>query len=97
MRGRQPLRWSRRQDRARDSHGDTARTHRRDTTRDNHRNPAELADAPKRRPLASAEQRAWNAQQLKEFLDLAADHRLFATFWLAANTGMRRGELLGLR
>jgi integrase len=34
---------------------------------------------------------------LKEFLDLAADHRLFATFWLAANTGMRCGELLGLR
>jgi len=61
------------------------------------RNPAELAHAPKRRPLASAEQRAWNAQQLNEFLDLAADHRLFATFWLAANTGMRRGELLGLR
>jgi integrase len=61
------------------------------------RNPAELAHAPKRRPLASAEQRAWNAQQLKDFLDLAANHRLFATFWLAANTGMRRGELLGLR
>ncbi len=61
------------------------------------RNPAELAHAPKRRPLASAEQRAWNAQRLKEFLEVATDHRLSATFWLAANTGMRRGELLGLR
>jgi integrase len=61
------------------------------------RNPAELAHEPKRRPLARTEQRASNAQQLKEFLDLAANHRLFATFWLAANTGMRREELLGLR
>lgn len=61
------------------------------------RNPAELAHAPKRRPLASAERRARNAQQLEEFLDLAADHRPFPTFWLAANTGMRLGELLGPR
>jgi integrase len=61
------------------------------------RNPAEIVHAPKRRPLASAERRAWNAQQLTTFLDLAAAHRLFAVFWLAANTGMRRGELLGLQ
>jgi integrase len=61
------------------------------------RNPAEIAHAPKRRPLASAEMRAWNAQQLNAFLQLASDHSLFTVFWLAANTGMRRGELLGLR
>lgn len=61
------------------------------------RNPAEIAHAPKRQPLASTEMRAWNAQQLNAFLDLGAGHRLFPTFWLAANTGMRRGELLGLR
>jgi integrase len=61
------------------------------------RNPAEIAHAPKRRPLASAEVRAWNAQQLSTFLEFSAGHSLFAAFWLSANTGLRRGELLGLR
>jgi hypothetical protein len=32
------------------------------------RNPAELAHAPKRRPLAASELRAWNAHQLNAFL-----------------------------
>ena len=41
--------------------------------------------------------RAWNAQQLQEFLATARSHRLFPALWLAANTGMRRSELLGLR
>ena len=31
------------------------------------------------------------------FLQAAVWHRLFSAFWLAANTGMRRSELLGLR
>lgn len=61
------------------------------------RNPADIAHAPKRRPLATAEIRAWNAQQLSAFVELAAGHSLFAALWLSANTGMRRGELLGLR
>jgi len=60
-------------------------------------NPAAVARAPKRRPLASTVQRAWNAQQLRAFLDLTADHRLHSALWVSANTGMRRGELLGLR
>lgn len=60
-------------------------------------NPAAVARAPKRRPLASAAFRAWNAQQLRAFLDVCADHRLHAALWVSANTGMRRGELLGLR
>lgn len=60
-------------------------------------NPAAVAHAPKRRPLASAASRAWNAQQLRAFLDSAVDHRLHAALWLSANTGMRRGEILGLR
>ena len=41
------------------------------------RNPAEIAHAPKRRPLASAETRAWNAQQLNGFLELARGHPHF--------------------
>ena len=61
------------------------------------RNPAELAHAPKRRPIASTEMRCWNASQLNDFLQASSAHPLYTVFWLAANTGMRRGELLGLR
>jgi integrase len=61
------------------------------------RNPAELAHAPKRRPLTSSEFRAWNADQLGSFLALAQTSTYFTALWLAANTGMRRGEVLGLR
>lgn len=61
------------------------------------RNPAVIAHAPKRRPLATAEIRAWNAEQLAQFLRLVRDHSLFVAFWVSANTGMRRSELLGLR
>lgn len=61
------------------------------------RNVAADAHAPKRRSSETTELRAWNAQQLRAFLDVAQTHRLFAAFWLAANTGMRRSELLGLR
>lgn len=59
-------------------------------------NVAEDAEAPKRR-RPNAPFRAWNAQQLRQFLAAARRHRLFPAFWLAANTGMRRSELLGLR
>jgi len=59
-------------------------------------NAADHAEAPKRRRPQSP-LRAWNAQQLQEFLATARSHRLFPAFWLAANTGMRRSELLGLR
>ena len=38
-------------------------------------NPAAIAHAPKRQPLASAASRAWNAQQLRTFLDLTVGHR----------------------
>jgi integrase len=60
------------------------------------RNVAAEAEAPKRR-RPTDELRAWTAQQLHAFLDTARTERLFPAFWLAANTGMRRGELLGLR
>lgn len=62
------------------------------------RNVADVADPPK--PSASAkksEMRAWTPEQLRQFLDEIADHRLVAAYFLAANTGMRRGEVLGLR
>ena len=60
------------------------------------RNIASDAEAPKRR-RPTDELRAWTAPQLHAFLQIAQGDRLFPAFWLAANTGMRRGELLGLR
>lgn len=39
----------------------------------------------------------WNLSDLGAFLDYAAGHRLSPVFELAAGTGMRRGELCGLR
>jgi integrase len=57
------------------------------------RNPAAAADPP-----AAAESRAtaWTTKELGRFLEHVADKRLFALWRLAATTGMRRGELLGL-
>ena len=60
-------------------------------------NPAVIAHAPKRRPLASNTSRAWTAAELRNFLEGIRSNRFFAAFWLAANSGMRRGEILGLR
>lgn len=43
------------------------------------------------------EQACWTAEQLAAFLDATIDHPLGPPLWLAAMTGMRRGEVLGLR
>jgi integrase len=40
---------------------------------------------------------AWTADELRQFLEYVAEDRLYACWHLAAHTGMRRGELLGLR
>lgn len=58
-------------------------------------NPAKVAHAPRRRPLGTVA-KAWNAHQLRTFLDHVADHRFFSALWVSANTGLRRGELAGL-
>jgi integrase len=57
------------------------------------RSPAVAADPP-----APAESRAqaWTAKELGRFLEPLGCDRLFALWRLAATTGMRRGELLGL-
>ena len=60
------------------------------------RNVANDAEAPKRRRPKRLV-RAWTAEQLTAFLVAARQQRLFAAFWLAAATGMRRSELLALR
>ncbi len=58
------------------------------------RNVALAVDPPTAH--VGAEQRCWTAAELRRFLAVAADHRLFPALWLAATTGMRRGEVVGL-
>ena len=43
------------------------------------------------------EMRFWNKDQVKTFLDCVESHRLEALYYLAFTTGLRQGELLGLR
>lgn len=61
------------------------------------RNVAHDADAPKLRASGHREMRTWSAEEVRIFLEATVEHRLHAAFMLAATTGMRRGEVLGLR
>lgn len=61
------------------------------------RNVADLADPPKPSAYGNKEMRSWTPAQLRQFLEEIDGHRLAPAFFLAANTGMRRGEVLGLR
>jgi integrase len=57
-------------------------------------NPAALAELePTRRPKV----RPWEPEELGAFLDHAAGHRLGVLFEVLAMTGLRRGEVVGLR
>jgi integrase len=57
------------------------------------RNPAAAADPPS---LPRSRAQAWTARELRRFLAHVTDDRLYGLWRLAATTGMRRGELLGL-
>ncbi|MGQ5176223.1 tyrosine-type recombinase/integrase [Bacillus halotolerans] len=57
-------------------------------------NPAKKVDLPK---LKETEFNVWTQDQIEIFLEAAKSDRLFTLFRLALMTGMRRGELLGLR
>lgn len=59
------------------------------------RNVARLMDPPCHG--VAPEQRCWNEHQLRQFPHVAMTHRLGPPIWLAAMTGIRRGEVLGLR
>jgi integrase len=61
------------------------------------RNVALVAHSPNWRSIPRVEYRTWTADELQKFLRAAAGHRLLPAFWLAATTGLRRSELLGLR
>ncbi|MEM7339786.1 MAG: tyrosine-type recombinase/integrase [Actinomycetota bacterium] len=58
------------------------------------RNAASAARPPTSRP---PEQRTWDSDQIAQFFQNVAEDRLRASYILAATTGMRRGEVLGLR
>jgi len=58
------------------------------------RNVAAAADLPKG---MAPEMRVWSLDQLGAFLEHVRDDRLYATWLLLATTGMRRGEVAGLR
>jgi integrase len=58
------------------------------------RNPAARIRAPR---VADTRVMSWTAAELRRFLDHVEHDRLSALWRLAATTGMRRGELLGLQ
>jgi integrase len=58
------------------------------------RNVAASADLPKG---MAPEMHVWSPEQLRSFLDRAREDRLYAAWLLYATTGMRRGEVAGLR
>jgi integrase len=63
-------------------------------------NPADAATVPRvdaRLDTAPAKLRTWDAAQVRRFLDLSRDVELGDVWRVALGTGMRRGELLGLR
>ena len=60
-------------------------------------NPAARARPPRPTRTSHTELRSWTPGQLRRFLQLVAGDRLEAAWHLAAMTGMRRGEVLGLR
>jgi integrase len=57
-------------------------------------NPCDAADQPRK---DTPEMRVWSATHLGRFVAASASDRLGAAWRLSATTGMRRGELLGLR
>jgi len=42
-------------------------------------------------------QTIWTPVQVRQFLSIASHHRLYALFYVAPATGLRRGELIGLQ
>ena len=54
-------------------------------------------DSPKLKAIPRTEAQSWTDAQVRQFLRTAAGHRLFPPLWLAAMTGMRRNEVLGLK
>ncbi|MFX4261307.1 tyrosine-type recombinase/integrase [Pelotomaculum propionicicum] len=58
------------------------------------KNPVEKVETPE---LTKKAVHAWTLEEAKKFLLVAEGSRFYTLFTLALSTGMRRGELLGLR
>lgn len=61
------------------------------------RNVASLADAPKLGSRKRPQMKVWTVDQLRAYLTAMRPRRMYPAYFLAAYTGMRRGEILGLR
>jgi integrase len=61
------------------------------------RNPARRATPPSATAARSPEAKTWTPEQLRTFLNAAAKHHHVTLYRLAAMTGLRRGEICGLR
>jgi len=61
------------------------------------RNPIEAANPPRRSSGMAEEMQAWTSVELKQFLSGVGPSRLYPLWLLLAATGMRRGEVVGLR
>jgi integrase len=61
------------------------------------RNPVDAADPPRVAGPGSREMKTWSAQQVRAFLEATKDDRLYPLWRLFCLTGMRRGEVLGVR
>ncbi len=57
-------------------------------------NPTELVEKPR---IAKKEMKVWDVNEVERFLKVADSDRLYIAFLLAITTGMRQGEILGLR
>jgi integrase len=58
------------------------------------RNPCDAVEPPK---AVKKEARYWTPEEAAQFLEAIQEDRLYALFYVALGTGLRRGELLGLR
>jgi integrase/predicted RNA-binding Zn-ribbon protein involved in translation (DUF1610 family) len=61
------------------------------------RNPVDAADPPRVAGPGSREMKTWSAAQVRAFLEATKDDRLYPLWRLFCLTGMRRGEVLGVK
>lgn len=59
------------------------------------RNPVVLSQPPRRD--RTYRKLGWTLEEARQFLGAVSGHRLYAAFYLCLVTGLRRGEVLGLR
>lgn len=57
-------------------------------------NPVEFVERPR---ITKEEMKVWDTKEVEQFISIAQFDRLYIAFLLAITTGMRQGEILGLR